>query len=331
MAEARYKALVIGSGWGRNHAQAFADHPAVDLVGIVGRKNSERSQKLATQYGVALFDSLETALADVKPEMVSVATKEAQHEEVTIAALEAGAAVYCEKMMAHSLASARRMVAAAERTGQRLMAGYNYRFSPSAEVYKQWIVEGKLGRLSFVSGVAFSYCMHHTLDLICHLAGSPVTEVFCVFDPDPDFPTVLPLERYDDFLYSAGRVRANTLRFEDGTVATLISSDAMRVGHPAVRVESVGTNGRAVMDDIVGNLTLCGEDRQSICWRPSLIRDRLDLGSTTTRAVVAFADAIVKGEPTPVPGEEGLNRLIVEAALLRSGQENRPVTLSEFD
>lgn len=325
------KALVVGSGWGRHHAQAYSDHSGVELCGIVGRKNSERSQKLAKQYATSLYDSLDGALAEVKPDIVSVATKEAEHEAVTVAALEAGAAVYCEKMMAHSLASARRMVEAAERTGQRLMAGYNYRFSPSAEVYKQWIVEGKLGTLSFISGVAFSYCMHHTCDLICHLAGSPVTEVFCVFDPDPDFKTVLPLERYEDFLYSAGRVRANTLRFANGTVANLISSDAMRVGHAAVRVESVGTEGRAVMDDIVGDLTFFGADRESVGWRPSLIRDRLDLGSTTTRAVTAFCDAIAKDEPTPVPGTDGLNRLIVEAALLRSGEQNRPVKLSEFD
>ena len=330
MGESRLKAVVVGSGWGRNHAQAYHDHPEATLAGIVGRSASERGRRLAQQYQVPLYESLEQALAEAQPDIVSVATKEAQHEEVTVAALQAGCAVYCEKMMAHSLASARRMVAAMNETGQRLMAGYNYRFSPSAEVYKQWIVDGRLGQLSFVSGVAFSYCMHHTLDLICHLVGQPVVEVFCVFDPDPDFPTVLPLERYEDFLYSAGRVRANTLRFADGTVANLISSDAMRVGHPAVRVEAVGTLGRAVMDDIVGNLTFYGDDRQSECWRPSLIKDRLDLGSTTQRAVVAFVDSIAKGAGTPVPGEDGLNRLIVEAALLRSGQENRPVPISEF-
>lgn len=328
MAEGRLRALVVGSGWGRHHAYAYQAHPQVDLVGLCVRHESERSLHLAQELQVPLFTDLGQALRETQPDVVSCATKEAQHEEVSVAALEAGAHVYCEKLLAHRLDSARRIVEAARRTGRRLMVGYNYRFSPSALKLREWVETGRLGELAFATALTFGYCLHHTLDLICSLLGE-VEEVFCLFDDDPRFPVVIGLERYEEFVYSAGRVRSITLRFRNGAVGTLISSDAIRIGHPAVRVDVVGSQARCTMADIVGPLTLYTENRWGETWQPSLILDRLDLPSTTQAAVRAFVDAILSDKPTPVPGEEGWNRLLVEHALLRSAQERRVVRMEE--
>jgi len=322
----RLKALVVGSGWGRNHALAYQAHPDVELVGICGRTESERNRSLADELQVPLLIGLERALDETQPDLVSVATKEPDHESATVTALEAGCHVICEKMLADTVAAAERMVAAAKRTGRQLMVGYNYRFSPSALKLRELIDSGELGELAFASALTFGYCLHHTLDLVCSLLGE-VEEAYCVLNDQPGEQPKLRFEVHPEFAYSASKCRSIHLKFAGGVVGTLISSDYIRVGHPAVRVDIVGSKARCNMADIAGPVTVYTENREAYQFLPSLILDRLDLPSTTQAAVTAFVDAIRDGKPVPVPGEEGLNRLIVERALMQSAKSNQPVRL----
>jgi len=323
---AKLRALVVGSGWGRHHASAYHAHPDAELVGICGRSESGRSKALSHQFQVPLYTDLAKAQKELKPDIVSCATKEPDHEVVTIQALKAGSHVYCEKLLADTAEGAERMVKAARESSRQLMVGYNYRFSPSALKLREIVTSGKLGDIAFACAMTFGYCLHHTLDLVCSLMGE-VEEAYSILDTNPPEPTAVKFEQYGNFVYSASRCRSINLRFKGGAVGTLISSDYMRFGHPAVRVDLVGSKARANMDDIVGRVTIFGKDREAEVWMPSLIGDRLDLGSTTQAAVSAFVDSLRDGKPVPIPGSDGLNRLRLEVALLKSAQENHPVRL----
>ena len=323
---AELNALVVGSGWGRNHALAYHAHPDAELLGICGRGESDRSKTLARQLQVPLYTDLGDALAKLKPDIVSCATKEPDHESVTVQALEAGAHVYCEKMMADTVRGAARMVETAEKAGRQLMVGYNYRFSPSALKLREIINSGALGDIAFACAMTFGNCLHHTLDLVCSLMGD-TREVYCVLEIDPPDKPAVKFERYETFAYSASRCRSINLRFDGGRVGALISSDYIRPGHPAVRIDVAGSKARANMDDIVGRVTVFGQNREAEVWIPSLIMDRLDLPSTTQAAVAAFVDALRDGKPVPIPGADGLNRLQLEEALLTSAEQNKPIHL----
>jgi len=72
-------------------------------------------------------------------------------------------------------------------------------------------------------------------------------------------------------------------------------------------------------------VTLYTENRETEQWLPSLILDRLDLASTTQAAVKAFIEAIRDGQPVPVPGRDGWNRLVIERALMQSAESHQPV------
>ena len=67
MSESPLRALVVGSGWGRNHAYAYRAHPRVELVGLCGRGESERSLQLARDLQVPLFTDLDHALKETQP------------------------------------------------------------------------------------------------------------------------------------------------------------------------------------------------------------------------------------------------------------------------
>src|SRR5262245_37936856 len=326
--EGRLRAVVVGTGWGRHHAEGFSQADGVELVGFCVRGESERSLAAARRFNVPLFVGLRRMLDEVRPDLVSVASREPEHREVAVAALEAGAHVYCEKALAESVEDAAAMVEAARRASRRLMAGYNYRFSPSMAHLKRVVDDGRLGAVLYAQALTFGYCLHHTIDLLCSFLGE-VEEVFGTFRAEGPAPTAIATQYIGDWCYSAGAARTIQLRFRSGAVAQLTSSDYQLFGHPAVRIDLGGTEGRAQVDDIVGRVTVYRGERTAELWQPSLIRDRLDLGSTAVAAVGAFAAAVRAGQPVPVPGEQGLTMLRIERACVRSQRLGRPVGLED--
>ena len=66
-------------------------------------------------------------------DVVHICTPNDTHAEISIAALEAGKHVMCEKPMAKTAADARRMVEVAKRTGKKLTIGYNNRFRADSQ------------------------------------------------------------------------------------------------------------------------------------------------------------------------------------------------------
>ena len=80
-------------------------------------------------------------------EAVYVLTPNSVHAPVSIAAMEAGKNVMCEKPMAKTYAEARQMVETAERTGKVLTIGYQSRYRGDSAYLKKAILNGDLGEI----------------------------------------------------------------------------------------------------------------------------------------------------------------------------------------
>ncbi len=96
---------------------------------VVAARDPARAQAYAAEHGVAAVAADYAEL--VRREDVDVvynALPPAGHAQWTIAALEAGKAVLCEKPFARDAGEAGTMVAAAERTGGLLIEAFHYRF-----------------------------------------------------------------------------------------------------------------------------------------------------------------------------------------------------------
>jgi predicted dehydrogenase len=72
---------------------------------------------------------------------------------VTIQALKAGKDVLCEKPMAATLAQCEAMIAAAQRSGKKLMIAHNMRFEPASKLARKIIASGELGAVTSFSAV----------------------------------------------------------------------------------------------------------------------------------------------------------------------------------
>jgi len=134
---------LIGNGEiGRLRAQALRRVPGAELIAIAD-----------PQAPADLRDPAELLRRD-DIDAVLIATPCETHEELTLAALEAGKHVLCEKPLAPTPAAARRMVETAERTGLRLATGFNQRHFPNLAWVKDCLAAGRIGPITHLRAYA---------------------------------------------------------------------------------------------------------------------------------------------------------------------------------
>src|SRR5918998_216388 len=128
---AKKRVLVVGLGnMGISHALAYTRIPGYEVVGVCTRHIADK--KLPEPLKNARkFSNFETALAELKPDVVSVNTLPDTHADFAIKAMEAGAHVFVEKPLAETVESAQEVVDTARRTGRKLVIGYILRQHPS--------------------------------------------------------------------------------------------------------------------------------------------------------------------------------------------------------
>jgi predicted dehydrogenase len=125
------RVLAVGLGnMGMSHALAYARIPGVEVVGVCTRHID--AVKLPDALAPARrYHSFDTALGELKPDIVSVNTLPDSHAEFAIKAMEAGAHVFVEKPLAETVEAAQRVVDTARRTRRKLVVGYILRQHPS--------------------------------------------------------------------------------------------------------------------------------------------------------------------------------------------------------
>lgn len=117
----------------------------------------ERAREAAAKYGVdgaEVYEDYRRLLEDKSIDVVHVCTPNDSHADITVAALEAGKHVMCEKPMAKTAEGARRMVEAAKRTGKKLTVGYQNRFRPDSRYLHKVCERGDLGEIYFAKAHA---------------------------------------------------------------------------------------------------------------------------------------------------------------------------------
>jgi len=87
-----------------------------------------------------------TAALNHKPDAVIVANPTAYHLDVAIPAAEAGCHLLIEKPISHTLDRIDQLQAAVQRTGAKVLVGYQFRYHPGLMAIHQWLQEGRIGR-----------------------------------------------------------------------------------------------------------------------------------------------------------------------------------------
>jgi predicted dehydrogenase len=188
---------VVGAGWGAGLQLAgFRRTGRVELTAITSRTR-ENAERTAAEFGVrqVMADVAELVAA---VDIVCVATPPNAHLEPTLAAIDAGRHVLCDKPLALDAGQAGQMLAAATKAGVRHATGFVWRLDPAFGRIRELLAAGTIGAPRHVQttcamgvpvlphnwmyerasgGGALMQHGSHMIDRVRHLLDAEITEV----------------------------------------------------------------------------------------------------------------------------------------------------------
>lgn len=149
----KIRTAIIGTGFmGKVHSENVRRLGNVEIASVAG-SNAARAKAFADSIGVeSSTGDYRTILDDKTIDAVHVLTPNSLHCPVSIAAMEAGKAVLCEKPLTLDAAEARRMVELAEAKKIPNCVQHNLRYYPVVQHIRQMIAAGELGDILIVQG-----------------------------------------------------------------------------------------------------------------------------------------------------------------------------------
>jgi UDP-N-acetyl-2-amino-2-deoxyglucuronate dehydrogenase len=195
----RYALIGAGAQVAHIHLDALGRLPGVHIVGM-SDVDPRTGAPRAALAGCPFFLDHRNLLSAVAPDVVVICAPHPLHASLALDCFAAGAHVLVEKPMAVEVIEAEKMIAAALAAERLLAVNFQERFSPAVEAAHQLIAAGQLGDLVRVlciepwmrteayyrsatwrgtwqgegGGVLMNQAPH-TLDRLCHLAGSPAS------------------------------------------------------------------------------------------------------------------------------------------------------------
>jgi predicted dehydrogenase len=217
--------ILGGGGMGETVIKHLQKCP--EIKGIIAFDvRKERVAELRKRFDVEATTEIKDILCDPAVRCVFVTSSNDAHAELTIASLNAGKAVLCEKPMATTLQDAEAMVKCAEANNGFLQIGFELRYSYLYTKVKEWIDRGLLGdvintQCTYISsawpkntwrargegGSMFGEKLSHYVDLPRWWIGSDVTEIYTACAPN-----AIPYYRVHDNYHA-------TYKFASGAVS----------------------------------------------------------------------------------------------------------------
>jgi len=284
-----------------------------DLVAVASR-DAATAERFAAESGVSRwYAGYQALLDDPQVDAVYVPLPNALHAEWTVRAIEAGKHVLCEKPLATSPAECRRMHAAADAAGVRLMEAFMYRHHPRTQRLLELVHGGALGELRWLrASFSFAVADPANVRLDAALAGGALMDVGCygvdvtraLVGAEPDLAQAHAVWARS----GVDQTLVGSLRFPNGVVAQIACSlDAPRTE----TFEVIGSEGRLhVSKAFLPGVAACDAWLERADAPPEQLTFE---GVDQYRAMVeAFSDAVRDGE-APALGQDGaLNLRAIE-------------------
>ena len=338
---------VVGAGViGSRHARLCADHSDCRLVAIVD--SNPEAERLAREFGADFFPSVDALFERTQVDGVIVAVPTQLHEEIGLKVVARGVHMLIEKPIATDVGAARRLTAAAARTGARILVGHHRRHNPIVTATKHIVQDGELGRLLAVNviwavqkpsayfdvpwrrqtgaGPVLTNLIHE-VDLLRFICGE-ITSVTAATRN-----TGRGLQNED----TAGAL----LTFANGAIGTIAASDAApspwswdaNTGEnpalPMSRENSFRFLGSEASLEFPDLHVWRYRGQPAPGWdRPITREGRIVEMTDAHRRQLTHFCAVVRGDITPLTnGEDGTRTLAATAAILESGASGRTVQL----
>ena len=312
---------IVGAGFARTtQIPGFRNCPGARIVAITSR-HRERAESVAKEFGIehVANDWRELVTRD-DVDLISVVTPPATHMEITLAALERGKAVLCEKPMAMNAVEAKRMTQSARDANVLALIDHELRFLNSRQTMRAMLQKGGIGHVRHcnyvfrsdyrgvldrawdwwsdeaMGGGTLGAIGSHAIDSFRWLLSTEISEVCCMLSTHV-------AERPDKASGEMRRVTTDDeakllFRFADSSLTKgatgAASLSVVESGKYENRLEVYGSSG-ALMVEETGELWY--SPAGSAAWRPVQVdQDPMAPGmreGSWSRGFTAFSCAIV--------------------------------------
>ena len=338
----RWNVAVIGCGIGKSHiAEGYAKLPDKFRVLAICDLDQNRLQAIGDEFAVerrtASFDDV-LRMDDI--DIVDICTPPTLHVAQSIAALEAGKQVICEKPVAGSLAEADRLIAADKAAKGRLMPVFQYRYGNGVQKAKRIVDAGIAGKAYLATietawkrgakyyevkwrgrwdtelgGVLLTQAIH-AHDLLTYLMG-PVASVFA-----RTATRVNPIE-VEDCAVASLEMKSGALASLAATLGSQNEISRLRFHFEHVTFES-GGEPYAPGNDPWQIIPASAEVEASIA---AVLRDWKPVGPRFEGLMEAYHAALESNGPLPVLLSDARASLELVTALMASAESSELLTL----
>lgn len=347
---------IIGTGnISRFHAHGYlrlVQSGQAELVACCDLVES-KAKAFAEEFGFAsVYTDFNKMLASESLDCVSVCTWNAAHNAATVAALEAGANVLCEKPMALNALEAQEMLDAAKRTGRLLQIGFVRRFGKDADTVMQFKESGALGDIYFAKatylrrdgcpggwfgdkkfsgGGPLIDLGVHVIDLTRYLAGGPkpvtvfgktYNNIGCNRANGGDVAWGAPTGR-ENYEYSVEDFATALITFDNGLTLNVEASFNLNIEKDVGNVELFGTKAGVKLDPGVELYT-------DMAGRYVNIKPTGDTGfdmNSFDREIAGFIDACTGKAACRATAEDGLILMQILDAIYESAALGKSVDI----
>jgi predicted dehydrogenase len=352
----KLKIGIIGTGGiAQVHMKGYASMPDQCEIVAFCDVNSENAAAACEKWGPGkTYCDYQEMLSDPEIDAVSVATPNKFHVGPTVAALQAGKHVLCEKPLGMNAVECKQMCAAARESGKILQVGLQNRWTAAGRYMKQYIDTGAMGDIYYARAQALRRrgvpgwgvfidkeqqgggplidIGVHILDFTLYLMGypKPVSASGKTWDflgKDPEIWN--GFGDYDRSKFTVEDFAVGLIKFENGAVITLESSFMGNMDGNPFATQLYGTKAGANIKvyEENGIEIYTEQNKQLFNMKPANVPY---IESSHGDQMKAFVDAIQNGKPSPVPGEQGLVLNAVFDALYKSSEtgKEQPVDVS---
>lgn len=280
-----------------NHAEAILANNGLQLVALCDL-NEANLQRAATDYGITqCFNDYRTLILEVKPDILSIATRTQGRCDIIKFAAENGVkGIHLEKPMSTNMKECREALASVKLNQVHLTYGTVRRFMDIYRRAKEMLDAGEIGDLVQISvelGRTLLLWNHpHSIDMVIYFSGSTDVEYVqgnCILKKSPSSDL---LEVDDDPL-----VESATIKFKSG-VTGLITSRA------GGNVTLCGTGGNLIIAADGSWLELQKRTNKGPYFLETSRMNVEPEMSGTQRAFFELMKAIQKGTPLTITTEE---------------------------
>lgn len=336
---------VVGLGMGRGHLMGYRTHPCAEVAAICD-VNTDRLDAAAKEFGISqTYTDAVRMFREADLDGVSIATPNKFHAPLTIAALEAGLHVLCEKPMAMNARQAQQMNAAALKARRNLMINFSYRFSEMSFALKQQVDAGVVGDIYFgrtvwhrrrgIPGFGGWFTTKdlsgggplidlgvHRLDLALWLMGYPDPvavsgSAYNVIAKDK--------ARREKKTYTVEDLACGIVKFDNGATLIIEASWALNIKENEYMVTLLcGTKGGLVQRNTGGTYSFVAEvytDEGGHLFTKTLDRSTVPVPSPYHE----FVNSILQKRPPIATGEEGLKVMKILDGIYKSAESGREV------